>query len=418
MIIKDELQGIVSRAFQALVRELNIDVAEAPYAKIEYPKEEKFGDYATPIALECARLFRKSPMEIGNLLINHMDKTGVIKQVELARPGFINMFLSQEFLCENLWRILEERDTYGENKNPAPRRINIEFVSANPTGPLVIVSARAAALGDTLSNLLRADGNTVEKEFYVNDFGNQVYLLGKSVLSRYRELQGRPTEFPEDGYHGDYVRDIAAHVKGRHEAEVEALGEEEAIQFMAGKAIEYNIEGQKRDLERFNVVFDNWFHEKGLHEAGDVERALEYLNDQKVIYESEGKKFFSSTDYGDDKDRVVVRDDGRPTYLLADITYHKNKVDRRYDLILDIWGPDHHGYIARLSGAMQCMGYGSDRFRVLIAQQVNLVMEGEIVKMSKRLGNFSTMAELIDEIGVDVARYFFVMRSKIGRAHV
>ena len=180
---------------------------------------------------------------------------------------------------------------------------------------------------------------------------------------------------------------------------------------MAGKAIEYNIEGQKRDLERFNVVFDNWFHEKGLHEAGDVERALEYLNDQKVIYESEGKKFFSSTDYGDDKDRVVVRDDGRPTYLLADITYHKNKVDRRYDLILDIWGPDHHGYIARLSGAMQCMGYGSDRFRVLIAQQVNLVMEGEIVKMSKRLGNFSTMAELIDEIGVDVARYFFVMRS-------
>ncbi len=312
---------------------------------------------------------------------------------------------------ENLASIIEQRDAYGKNHKERPRRVNIEFVSANPTGPLNIVSARAAAVGDTLAKLMEANGDIVEREFYVNDYGNQVSLLGKSVLCRMREMKGERVDFPEDGYHGEYVKDIAAAIIHKHGDEVAQIGDEEKLMaYLAQKAVEINVAGQKEDLEKFNVKFDRWFSERTLHEGGEVFGALSFLEGKGYIFEEEGKKVFRSTVQGHDKDRVLVRADGRPTYFLADIAYHKNKIDRGYDAIIDIWGPDHHGYIARMLGAVKSLGYEGD-FRVLIAQQVNLVREGEIVKMSKRLGTFSTMRELIDEIGVDVSRYFFVMRS-------
>lgn len=412
MNVKDRIAEVVESALRQAVADGALGSADLPMPKIEYPREEKHGDYATPVAMESARILKKSPLEIGSVLKSYIERSELAGAVEVVKPGFINIFLDHDFLFRRMEDILGEGDGYGRQVKKRPRLINIEFVSANPTGPLNIVSARAAAVGDTIANLLEACGDSVEREFYVNDHGNQVLLLGRSVLCRYRELEGLSVEFPEEGYHGEYVRDIAAYIRDNFANDVSAAADEETlVDFMARKAVEHNVSGQKRDLERFNVSFKRWFLESGLHSDGSVDETLRALEDLGVIYEEEGKKVFRSTDFGDDKDRVVVRDDGRPTYLLADIAYHRNKKERGYDMIIDIWGPDHHGYIARLAGAMKAMGCPESAFRVLIAQQVNLVMEGEMVKMSKRLGKFSTMSELLDEIGVDVARYFFTMRS-------
>lgn len=411
MIIKEYIAQTVGEALTKLLQEKNISSELIPAIKIEYPKEEKFGDYATPVAMECARILRMSPMQIGQELTQHIDAR-IFERIDVVKPGFINIFLSLPFLLQRLEEIVTVRDDYGKNKKTNPRKVNIEFVSANPTGPLNVVSARAAAVGDTLANLLAASGDIVHREFYVNDYGNQVLWLGKSVWIRYRQMLGEEVAFPEEGYHGEYVKDIAKYIHENFSQELSHIkDEEEIVNFCARKAIEYNVASQKEDLDRFNVKFDTWFHESTLHHSGKVLDVYTYLESLGVIRDEDGKKVFVSTRFGDDKDRVVIRDDGRPTYLMADIAYHHTKIERGYDMIIDIWGPDHHGYIARLVGAMKAMGYDEKKFRILISQQVNLLMNGEAVKMSKRLGTFSTMRDLIEEIGTDVARYFFVMRS-------
>jgi len=411
--IKENLYNLISEAFNEAVNAGELPDIEYPNIKIEYPKEAKFGDYSTPIALETAKLIKRSPLEIGEIIKNYLLKNNeIIGDIEIVKPGFINIFISISYLKKMTLHIIKSGEEFGRRKKSDPLKYNIEFVSANPTGPLNIVSARAAAIGDTISNLMEANGDQVDREFYVNDFGNQVNLLGLSVLSRIREIKGEETVFPEDGYHGDYIRDIAAWILETHADELNSVSSEDArISLCSRKAVEYNVAGQQRDLSSFNVNFRTWFRESTLHEKGEVEKAYQKLENGKFIYTDDNKKVFRSTDFGDDKDRVVVRDDGRPTYLMADISYHYDKIMRGYDRIIDIWGPDHHGYIARLSGAVQALGYDKDKFKVLIAQQVNLIMDGESVKMSKRLGKFSTMRELIDEIGVDVSRYFFIMRS-------
>ncbi len=411
MLIRDRIADIAGKALRSAVEDGRLADVDYPGLKIEYPREERFGDYALPFALESAKILRMSPLEIGNILKEYIEKFELIERVDVVKPGFINIFLSLDFLYSNLMDILKHGEEYGKNEKDSPRKVNIEFVSANPTGPLNIVSARAAALGDTIANLLETSGDIVDREFYVNDYGNQVYLLGKSVLCRYKEIKGEKVDFPEEGYHGEYVKEIAKNCEDNLHEQIEAFDDEEKlIDFFAVKAVEYNLKDQRADLEDFNINFDRWFSERTLHEEGDVQKTLEKLESLDVIYIDEGKKVFRAIDFGDDKDRVVVRDDGRPTYLLADIAYHKDKIDRGYDTIIDIWGPDHHGYIARMIGAMRAQGF-KEGFSVLTAQQVNLVMDGEQIKMSKRLGKFSTMRELIDDIGVDVARYFFVMRS-------
>ena len=411
MIFKDRLSQIINEAIEQSVRDGKLAFETIPPVKVEYPKEEKFGDYATPFALESARLIKRSPLEIGEILSGYIRESPFVDRVDVVKPGFINLFLSPGYLYDALQSILSEGDSYGRSVKENPRRVLIEFVSANPTGPLNIVSARAAAVGDTLANLVEAAGDVVEREFYVNDFGNQVDLLGQSVLCRVKEIQGESAVIPEEGYHGEYVKDIAARILEEHGGAMASMTDEgELSDFLARRAVETNVAGQKGDLELFNVVFQRYFSERTIHEGGIIEETLRSLEEKGHVFEEEGKKIFRSTGFGDDKDRVLVRDDGRPTYFLADIAYHKNKIDRGYDTIINIWGPDHHGYIARLVGAVKALGYSGD-FTVLIAQQVNLVREGEIVKMSKRLGRFSTMRELVDEIGVDVSRYFFVMRS-------
>jgi arginyl-tRNA synthetase len=409
---REELFDILINAQKAAVENGELPDSDYPEIKIEYPREAKFGDYATPFALECAKLIKKSPMETGEILKKYIAGNSLVGDVNVVKPGFINIFISYDYLFSGILKALKENYDYGKRVKSLPVRYNIEFVSANPTGPLNVVSARAAAIGDTIANLLEANGDEADREFYVNDFGNQVNLLGISVIERIKEIKGDRFSFPDDGYHGEYIKDIAAWIMDNYSSELDRLADSnELIEFVSRKAIEYNVASQKKDLEDFNVIFKEWFHESTLHASGDVLKTYNQLESSKYIYEEEGKKIFRSSDFGDDKDRVVIRDDGRPTYLLADIAYHNNKLVRGYDRVIDIWGPDHHGYIARLSGAVEALGYGKDKFKVLIAQQVNLIMDGETVKMSKRLGNFSTMRELIEEVGVDVSRYFFIMRS-------
>ncbi len=413
MNIKDKIYDILKLSLEKAIADGKLPDAEYPELKIEYPRESKFGDYSTPIALESAKLIKRSPMEIGEILKDYISEhTGLIGEVNLARPGFINIFTSLEYLKSNMIEVIHEREKYGRQIKENPVKYNIEFVSANPTGPMNIVSARAAALGDTIANLIETSGDYADREFYINDFGNQVNLLGESVLARIKELKGESFSFPENGYHGEYIKDISQWIIDNHSEELNNFKDDDArIAYAAGKAVEYNVSGQKKDLEDFNVKFKTWFRESTLHEKGEVTKALEKLEENNFIYIEDGKKTFRSTQFGDDKDRVVVRDDGRPTYLMADIAYHYDKLERGYDKLIDIWGPDHHGYIARLTGAVQALCNKKDICRVLISQQVNLIMEGETVKMSKRLGNFSTMRELIEEVGVDVSRFFFIMRS-------
>lgn len=413
MNIKDKIYIIIKLSIEKAVADGRLPEADYPEIKVEYPRESKFGDYSTPIALESAKLIKRSPMEIGEILKSYISEhKELIGEVDLAKPGFINIFTSLEYLKNNMIEVNHLKEKYGKQVKENPVKYNIEFVSANPTGPMNVVSARAAALGDTISNLIETNGDTADREFYVNDFGNQVNLLGNSVLARIKEIKGENFTFPEDGYHGEYIKDIAKWIIDNHSPEFDNLKDDESkAAYAADKAVEFNVSGQKKDLEDFNVNFKTWFRESTLHKKGEVVKALERLEKNNHIYIEDGKKVFRSTQFGDDKDRVVVRDDGRPTYLMADIAYHYDKLERGYDQLIDIWGPDHHGYIARLSGAVQALSSKKNIFRVLISQQVNLIMEGETVKMSKRLGNFSTMRELIEEVGVDVSRFFFIMRS-------
>ncbi len=412
MLIKEKIKNIIEEALNKAQIDNKIAEIPLPEIKIEYPREDKFGDYSTPFALEASKFLKKSPLETGNILKEYIEKNEIIDSVDVIKPGFINIFISKKFISENVNYIVQKGADYGKSSRKEPLNINLEFVSANPTGPLNVVSARAAALGDSIANLLETSGHKVDREFYINDFGNQVRLLGLSVQCRYKELNGENAVFPEDGYHGEYIKDIAAYVKSNFSSEADMISsEEEKCDFFSRKAIEFNVNSQKTVMQKFNVNYKTWYSERTLHENGRVSQTYDRLASKNVIFDEDGKKVFRSTDYNDDKDRVIIRDDGRPTYLLADIAYHLDKYDRGYDRVIDIWGPDHHGYIARLAGALEALGFSRKSFTVLISQQVNLIIGGEQVKMSKRLGNFSTMQELIEEIGVDAARFFFVMRS-------
>ncbi|EPG75801.1 arginine--tRNA ligase [Leptospira fainei serovar Hurstbridge str. BUT 6] len=405
--------------------------------RIEYSREEAFGDYSTSFALENSKLLGRKPTESAASLVEILGKkTDLFEKVDYTPPGFVNFRISPSYLIQFL-----ESSVLADQAFPQvlhSKKINLEFVSANPTGPLNIVSARAAATGDAMANVLKAVGHKVEKEFYVNDYGNQVFLLGVSTLVRIREQLGEPSSvqetedgtpldellaknvIPSEGYRGEYLREIAKRLLENIKTgeEIKSLLKTSQYRLLAEKcsgwAVESNLVWQRKDLDLFGVEFDRFFSETSLHESGKVLDALEDLKKSGKIFEEDGKQVFRSSDYGDDKDRVVVRDDGRPTYLLADIAYHKNKIERNYDRIIDIWGPDHHGYIARLVGAVQALGFSKENFQVVIAQQVNLLMAGQKMKMSKRAGEFQTMEDLLGYLGKharDVARYFFVMRS-------
>ncbi len=402
--------------------------------KIEYSRNEKFGDYSSAFLLEHKEKLGL-PIENSKEFINFLQ-SNLFSEVTFSPPGFVNFKISKNELANYINSFTINKSTIFPEVTHK-EKILFEFVSANPTGPLNIVSARAAAMGASITNLLSKVGNQVEREFYVNDYGNQVLLLGASCVIRLKELKGLEIQFqeegditsleillntnklPYEGYRGEYVAQFVKEIYNSSEKEnIDLMYNKnnflELAEYFSIKATSYNLETQKKDLENFGVKFDTFYSERSLHESKKVDECFAELNNTGKIKKEDNKFIFLSTEYGDDKDRVVVRDDGRPTYLLADIAYHKTKVDRKFTKLYNIWGPDHHGYIARLKGAMIALGYPDESFRILIAQQVNLLSKGEKVKMSKRLGQFQTMNDLMEFLGDssrDIARYFFVIRA-------
>ncbi len=414
--IKSELQEILKNAVAAVVAEENLpaELADRPIT-LEVPKMPEHGDFATTFALGAAKQARRNPRELAQKIVDRLPVgQGVLKSAELAGPGFINLRLSDACLFTGLRRLLDAGDAWGRGA-PVPGRINLEFVSANPTGPMHVGHGRGAAVGDALARILRFAGREVVTEYYVNDAGRQVSHLAASIWSRYLDLcreQDPSLEavpFPEDGYHGGYVVDFARAFFARHGLAPARAGYDAALVKAFG--VELALAEIRATLDQFNVHFDVFTSEATLHDAGAVARAMELLRERGLSYEQDGALFFAATRFGDEKDRVMIRANGEPTYFAADIAYHLDKFARGFDQLLDIWGADHHGYISRVKCALEAFGYRQDQLGVLLVQFVSLVNQGEKLAMGKRSGNFVTLQDLIDTVSCDVTRWFFLAKT-------
>ncbi len=379
--------------------------------RLELPKEDKFGDLSINIAFLLTKKLKDKPVNIANRIKEILEDDEKFEKVEVAGAGFINLFLSKEFYKRILEQIIKEKDKYGAVSEKDKGLINVEFVSANPTGPLHLGHGRGAVVGNVLSNILDYAGYKVVREFYINDAGNQIKKLGQSVYARFRQIEEPNYPFPEDGYHGDYIKDIALHLyKYEREKILSFLDEEQAIDFCGEFAKELLLEKIKNDLKDFGVEFDIWFSEKSLYSSGKVDEVIQVLRNKGLVYEKDGAVWLETTKFGDDKDRVLIKSDGSYTYFAGDIAYHYDKLKRGYDYAINIWGADHHGYFPRLKSAMLALGAREDWLQVLFIQLVKLFKDGKEVKMSKRAGSFITLKELIEEVGKDAVIYFFLTK--------
>ena len=404
-------QGVAAACAQAMAAG-TLPEAALPDFVIETPKDEKNGDFSTNLAMQLTRILRQNPRKIAEAIVGGIDLPGLVERVEIAGPGFINFYLVPGWLNRVLPAIQEEDADYGKSNAGGGEHVQVEFVSANPTGLLHMGNARGGALGDTLAAVLNEAGYVCDKEYYINDAGNQVENLGKSVEARYFELLGRDDyQIPEDGYHGKDIIATAQRLLDEKGESLVDLPEAERRELMKNYALKEKVAGIRGSLENFGVVFDNWFSEQSLHDAGSVHEVVDILREKGVVYEKDGAQWLRATDWGEEKDEVLVRSNGTPTYFAADIAYHRNKFERGYKRLINIWGADHHGHVARLKGAMTALGYPGDDITVILMQLVRLYRGGEIVKMSKRSGKYVTLDELIEEVGKEAARFFFIMRS-------
>ena len=430
MDIKDILAAAIKAAAQKAIDDGTLKPGALPEVMLEVPPQKEFGDFATNFAMQSARSLHCAPRQIAQAVVNNLDCASVEK-AEIAGPGFINFYLKQNWTADLLASILAAGDNYGNLPANDLGRIQVEYVSANPTGPLHIGHARGASVGSAMVNLLRAAGYDVESEYYINDAGNQMNNLAASVNARYlqllklEEMGGVPADltvkqldemptgipFPENGYHGYDIIETAQRIIRIYGKEFVALDEKERLAKFLDIAYKEKLAGLKEDLEAFGVTFDVWFSEKSLHEANKIREAVAFLQERGYIYEQGGALWLNSTAQGDDKDRVVIRDNGIPTYFAADIAYHRNKFERGFARVINLWGADHHGYIARVKAAVNALGFDANNLEIMLLQMVRLYRNGDIVKLSKRTGETITLRELMDEVGTDAARYFFCMRS-------
>jgi arginyl-tRNA synthetase len=378
--------------------------------EIEIPKEEGFGDLSTPAAMGLAKALKKPPRKIAEEFAGLIDRKDIFEKIDIAGPGFINFTFTSAFLCGELKRLIIERDSFLTENVGKGRRVQIEFVSANPTGPLHLGHGRGAAVGAALANLLKETGFNIEKEFYVNDAGRQVRLLGLSVFAKYTASCGVDYPFPDDGYHGDYVDGLAAEFKEIHGNSFSEKKFDETSDIFIDFAYKKMLALIKKDLEDFGVIFDTWQSERDLYSNGDVVKAIDDLRERGYIFDHEGATWFRSTEFGDDKDRVIIKKDGEYTYFAPDIAYHRNKILRGFDELVDIWGADHHGYIPRMQAVIQALGLPPESLRVLLVQLVSLLKGGQPVQMSKRAGEFITLREVMDDIGPDTTKFLFLTR--------
>ena len=410
MNIKEILAQSIKDAAQRAIATGTVKDGELPAVVLEVPPQKEFGDFATNFAMQAARSLHCNPRMVAQAVVDNMA-CAYIDKTEIAGPGFINFYLKQDWVYTLLSNILAQGDGYGNLHQENPEKIQLEYVSANPTGPLHVGHGRGAAVGSALANLMKAAGYNVTREYYINDAGNQIENLAASVNARYLALMGVECEFPENGYYGIDIIDTAKRIVKIYGDKFMQMEEEERLHEFKTLALKEKLAALKEDLQAFNVDFDVWFSEKTLHDEGRIKAACDYLLERGYMYEKDGALWLKSTEYGDDKDRVVIRDNGIPTYLAADIAYHRNKFERGFDHVINLWGADHHGYIARMKAAVGALGYKPEQLEVLILQMVSLYRNGELVKMSKRTGQSVTLNELIEEVGTDAARFFFIMRS-------
>ncbi len=381
-----------------------------PELIIELPKDELFGDLATPIAMSLSKVLKKPPRKIAEEIINALEEKDLFEKIEIAGPGFINFTFSKSYLRSELKELIKNAGGFLRENIGNGKKVQVEFVSANPTGPLHLGHGRGAAVGAALSNLLTAAGYRVEREFYINDAGRQVRLLGLSVFAKYKHLGGLDYPFPEDGYRGGYIEDLAKDFKAKYKEQFLKSAFEEASETVVDFSYEKMLDLIKKDLADFNVYFDSWQSERELYEKGEIKQALKDLKERGYIYEQDGAVWFKSTAFGDDKDRVIIKNDGEYTYFAPDIAYHRKKIEKSFDELIDIWGADHHGYIPRIQAVIQALGYPKESLKVLLVQMVALLRGGKPVQMSKRAGEFVTLREIIDEVGADTAKFIFLTR--------
>lgn len=410
MDIKKILADAIKEAALTAIKKGTVKEGALPEVLLEVPPQKEFGDFASNFAMQSARSLKCNPKIIAQAVIDNLD-CAYIEKAEIAGPGFINFYLKDNWLSDMFANIVKAGESYGNLTAPVNEKIQIEYVSANPTGPLHVGHGRGAAVGSSLANLMKAAGYNVTREYYINDAGNQINNLAASVNARYLEAFGIDVEFPENGYHGHDIIDTAERIKRIYGDKFLHMEEKQRIEEFRTIALKEKLAALKEDLEAFNVTYDVWFSEQTLHDANKIKEACDYLTERGYMYEKDGALWLKATEYGDDKDRVVIRDNGVPTYFAADIAYHRNKFERGFDRVINLWGADHHGYIARMKAAVGALGYNPDQLEVLILQMVSLYRNGELVKMSKRTGQSVTLNELIEEVGTDAARFFFVMRS-------
>ncbi|MEC2055338.1 arginine--tRNA ligase [Peribacillus psychrosaccharolyticus] len=385
---------------------------QIPSVVLELPKEKSHGDYSTNMAMQLARVAKKAPRAIAEAIIENFDRSKAsIEKIEIAGPGFINFYMDNAYLTELIPVILDAKEAYGESDFGKNEKIQVEFVSANPTGDLHLGHARGAAVGDTLCNVLAKAGYDVSREYYINDAGNQINNLARSIEARYFQALGMVKPMPEDGYHGADIIGIGKQLAEDYGDKYATVAEDVRFGFFREYGLKYEMAKLKEDLENFRVRFDVWYSETSLYKDGKIEEALSELKERGHIFEEDGATWFRSSALGDDKDRVLIKQDGSFTYLLPDIAYHRNKLERGFETLINVWGADHHGYIPRMKAAIQALGFNKEQLEVEIIQLVHLFKDGEKMKMSKRTGKAVTMRDLIDEVGLDATRYFFAMRS-------
>jgi arginyl-tRNA synthetase len=409
--MKEILLDLVRQGLESCFADGSLASGEIPDIIIEKPAHEEHGDFATNVAMLMARSEKKAPRAIAEILVSHMERNGdIFDRIEIAGPGFINFYIKAGFWQDTLKTVASAGDSYGRSRIGAGKKVQVEFVSANPTGPLHIGHGRGAATGDAIASVLAAAGFDVFREYYINDAGNQMFTLGKSIYLRYLELFGRTVEFPDNCYQGDYIKDIARDAITKFADKYTGINETEAVPFFAKFGGDIILNGIDADLKDFGITFDNWYSEQSLFDEGKVDKALEKMKKKGLVYEHEGALWFRTTDFGDDKDRVVVRSNGATTYFASDIAYHFEKFDRGFDWVIDVWGADHHGYVPRLKGVVKGHDRDPEDLKIVLVQLVALLRDGVPVAMSTRSGKFVTLKEVVDEVGRDAARFFFLMR--------
>lgn len=409
--VREGLRAALRAALERCVqRGLPPEVLDAPIT-LEVPREREHGDYATNLAMTLARVAKMPPRQLAEAIVEQLERPSFVREVQIAGPGFLNFYLNRAWLVDVVADVLKSGDRYGDLTLGAGKRVLVEFVSANPTGPLNVVNARHAALGDALANVLQTAGYHVDREFYVNDAGNQVRMLGLAMETRLRQHLGEDVDLPEGAYPGEYLIPLAERFAAEHGSEVLQAPADERIATLARYAVEKLVADQRATLERYRTRYDRWFHETEVRASGEADAVIEQLKQNGHTYEADGALWLRSTTFGDDKDRVLIKNDGEYTYLVPDLAYHRNKLERGYDRLVNLLGQDHHGYHVRMGAALAALGYDPAALHVIYLQMVHLVRGGETVRVSKRQGEFVSMNDFLDEVSVDAARYFFLMRS-------